>query len=613
MEDIIHLLPEALANQIAAGEVVQRPASAVKELLENALDAGATEITLIVKDAGKQLIQVVDNGSGMSDTDARMSFERHATSKITKTDDLFDIHTFGFRGEALASIAAVAQVELKSRKASEAAGTRILIDGSEVKLQEPCACPVGTSISIRNLFFNVPARRAFLKSNAVEMRHILEEFQRVALSQPSVAFNLYQGDLETYRLPPAKLAKRIVGLFNKNYNTKLVACSEELDHVQVSGYIGKPEAAKKTRGEQFFFVNNRYIRHPYLHHAVNKAFAGLIPENHHPFYVLFLEMDASRVDVNVHPTKHEVKFDDERTLYAVVHAAAKQALASQGIAPSIDFDIDANFTTSGSLGVNLPEGHRPFEPQNIAGAGGQVVERQVLPSRLNNSSTTTGLSNFNSRSFQPNRQASNWESLYSGLKNTIEPAIPAPSQKQAFQVRNQYILCQVHSGLLMVDQQAASERIFYERFLESIGKRNGSVQRLLFPKTLELTAPDVALLQAHQPELQALGFELKLSDTRAEVVGIPNGLQNLDEQEALEELVEQLKHNANELSLQKEQIVARTLAKRAAVKSGQQLQVEQMLAMVEQLFSCENPHQAPDGSKTLFMLNMEQLAAFFDS
>ena len=347
MSDIIQLLPDAIANQIAAGEVVQRPASALKELLENAVDAGATSIQVLVKEAGKQLIQVIDNGKGMSATDARMSFERHATSKIRTSQDLFAIRTFGFRGEALASIAAVAQVELKTRQSDSELGTLIQIEGSEVKKQEPVGAPVGTSVSMKNLFFNVPARRNFLKSNPVEMRHIVDEFQRVALSYPEVAFSLFQQDLEVYSLPAGKLSQRIVGIFGKSYQGQLVPCDENTPHVNVKGYIGKPENAKKTRGEQFFFVNNRYIKSSYLHHAVSSAFEGLIPGDQFPFYVLFLDIDPVHIDINVHPTKTEIKFDDERTVYAVIRSAVKQALGAHHVMPAIDFSVDVNFQKTG--------------------------------------------------------------------------------------------------------------------------------------------------------------------------------------------------------------------------------------------------------------------------
>ncbi|MEQ8811903.1 MAG: DNA mismatch repair endonuclease MutL, partial [Imperialibacter sp.] len=355
MSDIIRLLPESLANQIAAGEVVQRPASAVKELLENSVDAGATSIQLIVKEAGKQLIRVIDNGVGMSETDARMSFERHATSKLRTPEDLFRIQTKGFRGEALASIAAVAQVELKTKRKESELGSFICIEGSEIKKQEPCVTPQGSTVSVKNLFFNVPARRNFLKSNPVEMRHIIDEFQRVALAHPGIAFSLHQNDLPVYQLEEGKLSGRIIGLFNKNYREQLVPVDESTDQIKIHGYIGKPEFSKKTRGEQFFFINNRYIKNNYLNHALTSAFEGLLSADTHPFYVLFIDMNPSKIDINVHPTKTEVKFEDERLIYGVVKSAIRQALGAHNIAPSLDFNYDVNFESITRSKLNFDE------------------------------------------------------------------------------------------------------------------------------------------------------------------------------------------------------------------------------------------------------------------
>ncbi|HEX8505951.1 MAG TPA: DNA mismatch repair endonuclease MutL, partial [Hymenobacter sp.] len=361
MPDIIHLLPEYLANQIAAGEVVQRPASVVKELLENAVDAGATQVQLIVKEAGKQLVQVVDNGAGMSPTDARMSLERHATSKIRSTEDLFRIRTLGFRGEALASIAAVAQVEIRTKQREHDTGSLLLVEGSQVTSQQPTACPDGTSIAVKNLFFNVPARRNFLKSNAVEMRHILDEFQHVALANPQIAFSLYQNELEVFGLPAGKLSQRIVSLLGNGYKEQLAACEEVTHSISVRGFVGKPESSKKSRGDQFFFVNNRFIRSAYLNHAVLAAYEGLLARDTHPFYVLFLELDPKAIDINVHPTKTEIKFEDEKTVYAVVRAAVKQSLGIHNIAPSLDFDGDVNFAPIRPLRAGKGTGTGPTE------------------------------------------------------------------------------------------------------------------------------------------------------------------------------------------------------------------------------------------------------------
>src|SRR5688572_23245704 len=397
MADIIRLLPEYLANQIAAGEVVQRPASVVKELLENAVDAGATNIQLIVKEAGKQLIQVVDNGSGMSETDARMSFERHATSKIKSTEDLFRIMTMGFRGEALASIAAVAQVELKTRKVENDTGTKLVVEGSEIVEQTPVAVPEGTSLCVKNLFFNVPARRNFLKTNAVEMRHILDEFQRIALANPQIAFTLIQNDSEVYNLPAGKLSQRIVSLFGSNYKEQMASVEEITDVLQVKGYIGKPEFSKKTRGEQFFFVNNRFIKSAYLNHAVINAYEGLLPKDSHPFYVLFLEIDPQSIDINVHPTKTEIKFEDEKTIYAIVQAAVKKTLGTHNIAPSLDFSGDVNFA--------------PLQPARLTPTASPDFGKYEKAKSYN--AIVSGQKSANTK---------NWEQLYEPAR--LEPTFP---------------------------------------------------------------------------------------------------------------------------------------------------------------------------------------------
>jgi DNA mismatch repair protein MutL len=404
MLDIIQLLPDSIANQIAAGEVVQRPSSVVKELLENSIDAEATQVQLIVREAGKTLIQVIDNGKGMSETDARMCFERHATSKIRTSDDLFKIRTMGFRGEAMASIAAVSQVELKTRRSTDELGTMVRIEASEHKAQEAISTPEGTNLLVKNLFYNVPARRNFLKSNPVEMRHIIDEFQRVALSNPDIAFSLYHNDAEIYNLPSGKLSRRIVDLFGKSYREQLAPCEEETSFVTVRGFVGKPQFAKKTRGEQFFFANNRFIKNSYLNHAVMSAFEGLMPEGSHPFYVLFIEIDPVHIDINVHPTKTEIKFDDERTVYAIVQAAVRKSMSQHNLAPSLDFDTNINYSNQFFSFNNAPT------PTSTA-----------VPSKMNQA-------DFDSErpfakpemSSREKSNLSNWNKLYEGLDNTVE-------------------------------------------------------------------------------------------------------------------------------------------------------------------------------------------------
>ncbi|MEN9386928.1 MAG: hypothetical protein RLZZ185_1669, partial [Bacteroidota bacterium] len=490
MRDIIQLLPDAIANQIAAGEVVQRPASVVKELMENSIDAGATFIQLIIKDAGKGIVQVIDNGSGMSETDARMCFERHATSKIRKAEDLFSITTMGFRGEAMASIASVAQVELKTKRADDELGTSIKIDGSVLKSQESIQAPQGTSIAVKNLFYNIPARRNFLKSNPVETRHILDEFQRIALAHPEIKFSFIQNDQETYALPSEKLGKRIVDLFGKSYREQLAACEENTSYVSIKGYVGKPEHAKKTRGEQFFFVNDRFIKNAYLNHAVMSAYERLLPDGSFPFYVLFLSIDPAHIDINVHPTKTEIKFEDERSIYAIIQSAVRKTLSIHNLIPSLDFDSNVNFQNPSNTT------HRQ-EPQSA----------------------------YSDTSHKPKPVQDAWKKLYEGLQNNIDAFEQQAPQNQAalfpsamneyktvqskanersdtspqtsfqsIQVLNKYIAVSISSGLLLIDQKRAYQRVLYDQFMDNLQRKNGASQQLLFPQVLNINPADQILL-----------------------------------------------------------------------------------------------------------------------
>jgi len=613
MSDIIQLLPDHLANQIAAGEVVQRPASVVKELLENAIDAGASEIHLIVKESGKGLVQVVDNGKGMSMTDARLSFERHATSKIKTSEDLFTIRTMGFRGEALASIAAVAQVELRTRRAEDELGVEIQIEGSEVKRQDPVSTPIGTSIAVKNIFYNVPARRNFLKSNAVEMRHIVDEFTHVALAYPEVGMSLYQSDLEMYKLPPTKLSKRIVGLFGRKYQDQMASCEEETDLLKVWGYVGKPESAKKTRGEQFFFANQRFIKSGYLNHAVTTAFEGLLQEGTFPFYTLFIEIDPKHIDINVHPTKTEIKFDDERTVYAIVKAAVRQALGTHNIAPAIDFNQDVNFTS--------------FKPHS---SDADLTAQQ-----------DRAYGQF--KTIEKKQSPGNWEKLYEGLKAdlreeenqaqiTIHPESPktitlssaanAPNeklrsapigQKQYFQIHQQYIATQVKSGLMLIDQHRAHERILYERFLQQLKNRSGASQQSLFPQTVELSPADFALVNDMKDELHAIGFEFSSFGNSALIInGVPADLKATNEKALFEGFIEQFKHFQESLSISVDERISRALAQRSAIKSGIALTQEEMSSLIDQLFACQQPGYAPNGTKTTHILELGKLDQLFN-
>ena len=615
MSDIIQLLPDAIANQIAAGEVVQRPASALKELLENAVDAGATQVQVVVKEAGKQLIQVIDNGKGMSATDARMSFERHATSKIRSSKDLFTIRTFGFRGEALASIAAVAQVELKTKQAESELGTLIQIEGSEVKKQEPFAGNVGTAVSMKNLFFNVPARRNFLKSNPVEMRHIVDEFQRVALSYSEIGFSLFQQDLEVYNLTPGKLSHRIVQLFGKSYQGQLVPCEELTPHVNVKGYVGKPENAKKTRGEQFFFVNNRYIKSSYLHHAVGNAFEGLIQPDQHPFYVLFLEIDPSHIDINVHPTKTEIKFDDERTVYAVIRSAVKQALGSHHVVPSIDFSYDVNFNEkwdqdpSKKEQVDREYSYKTFntpEFKKASTSGWEKLFESNLP--VNQTQDYT-------------RKAESEETEVLTFSSKVNPdqipdRIPRPSAEDStgttFQVELSYVVAQMSTGMLIVDQQAAHERVLYERYLRQLKIAQGPSQQCLFPPIIDLGPSDFALVKDLLPELHSLGFMVsEFGKDTVIIQGVPADIQVKNEKELFEGLLEQFKNYKNELSLDKRENLARSLARKSALKKGQKLNPQEMETLVGQLFACQNPNFGLGGNKSFVKLDLSSIHSFF--
>ena len=611
MSDIIQLLPDAIANQIAAGEVVQRPASALKELMENSVDAGATLVQVILKDAGKQLLQVIDNGKGMSATDARMSFERHATSKIRTSQDLFAIKTFGFRGEALASIAAVAQVELKTRQAESELGTLIQIEGSEVKKQEPVATPVGTSVAMKNLFFNVPARRNFLKSNPVEMRHLVEEFQRVALSYPEVAFTMYQQDLETFNLPVGKLSQRIVGLFGKSYQGQLIPCEELTPHVNIKGYIGKPENSKKTRGEQFFFVNNRFIKSSYLHHAVSSAFEGLIQSDQHPFYVLFLEIDPTHIDINVHPTKTEIKFDDERTVYAVIRSAVKQALGTHHVTPAIDFSIDVNFqenwtkNPNTSIEVDREYSYKTFntpEFKKTSTSGWERLFEGNLPAKeleIERPEEEPEILTFPSR-------ASMDESRF-----MIRPEEPEATGT-TFQVELSYIVAQMSTGLLIIDQQSAHERVLYERYFRQIQTAQGASQQCLFPPTLQLNPSDYSLVMDMLPELHSLGFVVEpFGKDTILIQGVPADVQVKNEKELFEGLLEQFKNFKSELSLDKRENLARSLSRKSAIKKGQKMNSQEMETLVGQLFACQNPNYSPTGNKSFVKLDLNSIHSFF--
>ncbi|WP_114751378.1 DNA mismatch repair endonuclease MutL [Pleomorphovibrio marinus] len=617
MNDLIQLLPDAIANQIAAGEVVQRPASVLKELLENAIDANCTQINVVVKDAGKALIQVVDDGLGMSVTDARMSFERHATSKIKKSDDLFSIRTFGFRGEALASIAAVAQVEMRTKRAGDELGTLICIDGSEVKKQEPLACQDGTSIAVKNLFFNVPARRNFLKSNPVEMRHLVEEFQRVALAYPEISFSLYQNDMQLFNLQPGKLSKRIIGIFGNPYKEQLMVCQEDTPLIRIKGYIGKPETSKKTRGEQYFFVNNRYIKSNYLHHAVSSAYQGLMAQDQHPFYVLFLEIDPKHIDINVHPTKTEIKFDDERTVYGLLRSSVKQALGAHHIVPTLDFSLDVNFTDnwrkdeSKKQDVQAENSYKTynspaFTKKDISGWE-RLFEGKPGDERLPSEEEMLA-----------EREAAAKETLtFESKANAQDPTGVAhkesPGGGTTFQIESRYIVTQMSSGLLIFDQQALHERVLYERYQRQLNQSKGSSQQCLFPQQIGLSPSDFTLFMDLKEELSSLGFLVSVFGQQTVVInGVPADITITNEKALFEGLLDQFKHFKSELSLDKRENLARSLAKRSSIKKGVKLSQGEMESLVGQLFACQNPNYSPTGNKTFVQLDINKIDSFFN-
>jgi DNA mismatch repair protein MutL len=614
MSDIIQLLPDSVANQIAAGEVVQRPASAVKELLENAIDAGADKIQLIIKDAGKALIQVIDNGCGMSLSDARMCFERHATSKVRKAEDLFAIRTMGFRGEAMASIAAIAQVEMKTKQHEDEVGTLIQIEGATFVKQEPAGTPNGTSIAIKNLFYNTPARRNFLKSNPAEMRHIIDEFQRVALAKPSIAFSLHHDGIEIYRLPAAALKQRLVHLFGNNYNERLIPVEEETSIINLKGYIGKPQFAKKTRGEQFFFVNDRFIKDAYLNHAVNKAYQELLPDDHFPLYVLFIDIDPAKIDVNVHPTKTEIKYLDEKSIYAIIQSAVKRSLGKFNISPTIDFNQETGF--SNMISPKAPEDIIPpsitFNPDFNPFAQGKTPAREAAYIR-NEGNAGAG--------------TQNWGSLYEITQTQLpgQVVLPlsqqdadhafSPVQKQFMQVHNRYIVSQIKSGVMLIDQQAAHERILYERFLRHLEDRKGASQQSLFPQTVTLSPNDFELAKSLLDDIKSLGFEVREFGKNTLVVeGIPVdlGSTSINETQLFEQLIEGFKSSQQALKLDKRDALARSMAKNSAIKMGTILSQQEMNTLIEALFACKTPNFSMSGKPVVQTITLNEIAQRFE-
>lgn len=602
MLDVIKLLPDSVANQIAAGEVIQRPASAVKELMENALDAGATQIDLVVKDAGKALIMVVDNGCGMSETDARLCFERHATSKISKAEDLFSIRTMGFRGEALASIAAIAQVELKTRRKEDEVGVKIVNEGSVVKEQTLAPMAVGTTMTVKNLFFNVPARRNFLKSPAAEMRHVVEEFTRVTLMHPQIGFTLTSDGKELYHLYPGNLKQRIMGLFGNSYDEKLLPVNQDTDRVSIHGYIVKAECAKKTRGEQYFFVNNRFIKHPYLHHAIENAFMEMIPKDSFPGYFLNIEVDPKDIDVNIHPTKTEVNFLDVKLIYAILHAAVRKAIGQNNLSPMIDFEEPTN------LGFDFGEvvkSSNPIVQPTVP------IDPTYNPFRQNRE--------FNKSSFgggyvahEHKSDPGDWRLLYGERTDTEEHTEEKPVESEQkshyLQLNQSYIITTVKSGVLVIDQHLAHYRILFEKFLKEMESHSGHSQQELFPHPFTLNVNDASIFHEMLPELQEVGFVLEqVNPTTFVINGIPADLGDGDPVALLEKMLDNYKINRTDLQLERKLGIAKTMAAQLAVKSPTTLTELEMRNIVDQLFGCTVAEVAPDGKKVYVIVSMDEI------
>lgn len=615
MTNIIQLLPDHVANQIAAGEVVQRPSSVVKELLENAIDAGATSIKLVVKEAGKTLIQVIDNGKGMSTTDARLSFERHATSKIKAAEDLFNLHTKGFRGEALASIAAIAHVDLKTKREEDEVGTQITIEGSKITNQEAVVTSKGTIISVKNLFYNIPARRNFLKSNPVETRHIIDEFQRVAFAHPDIAFVMLHNGSDVFNLPISNTRQRIVNIMGGKTNEKLVPIAEDTEIVNLKGFVVKPEFAKKSRGSQFFFVNNRYIKSGYLHHAVHSAFEGLIKEGTQPGYFLFLEVDPNSIDINIHPTKTEIKFDNEQAIYAMLRATIKHSLGQFSIAPVLDFNKDTGFET-------------PYEYVNKTPVKPTIeVDTNFNPFKESSTKATPIQKSGGNYAFKKEKQPS-WESLYVGLKNEsktsqntidtthiafesdevtgnlFEEASTQTSQT-LFQLQNKYIVSPIKSGIMIIHQHLAHQRVLYEELLKNITVQEGVSQQLLFPLHVTFVKTDVLLLEKIKEQLEGTGFVFgQWNDDSIEITGIPVTVLESQAGSILEQLLVDLKEEVPDANFSQSDLLAKSMAKSMAIKTGTVLLKDEQEHLVHQLFACKEPSVSPDNKTVLITMDV---------
>jgi len=607
--DIIQLLPDSVANQIAAGEVIQRPASVVKELVENAIDAGATQVKVIVKDAGRTLIQVIDNGCGMSDTDARMAFERHATSKIRSANDIFAIRTMGFRGEALASIAAIADVELRTREIGQELGAFIHISGIEIIKQEPVRCDTGTNFQVKNLFFNVPARRKFLKSNPAELKHIINEIQRIALGSPEIAISLHHNGSAVYELPGSNKRLRVVSIFGKNINQSLIPIDTETSLVKISGFIGQPKYARKTFGEQFFFVNKRFMKHPFFHRAIMQTYEKILPPESIPSYFIFFDLNPADIDVNIHPTKTEIKFENESAIWQILQASVREALGKFNVVPSIDFDqegsVEIPMPLRNTSEVTMPEikvnpNYNPFETpsasRNYSGSGSNYAARPAEKA-----------------------SATNWQSLYKGLEPDLSAKTGMPDDeplqirmeeqqitKSFVQFKNKYILTPVKSGLMIIDQKRAHERILYERLIQALESNEVASQQQLFPETFELNASDATLLTSILPELRALGFDIREFGKNSFIInGTPGVLNTSSPLEIIESLLEEYKNSPVSLQEKARETVAISLAQASAIPYGVALKPGEINELIDNLFACQTPNFSPKGKKVLSIMPLD--------
>jgi DNA mismatch repair protein MutL len=593
MPDIIKLLPDSVANQIAAGEVIQRPASVVKELIENSVDAGAEVIKVIIRDSGRTLVQVIDDGSGMSETDARLAFERHATSKITTANDLFAIKTKGFRGEALASIAAVAMVELRTKRKDDDIGTLLVLNGSKVETQEPCSCPTGSAFMVKNLFFNIPARRKFLKSDNTEMRHIITEFQKIAIAHPEIRFSLNHNDNEIYNLAPGNYRQRVIGVFGKQINNDLIAIETTTTLIKIKGFIGKPENARRTYGEQFFFVNNRFMKHPYFHKAVLEAYQNILPPETVPSYFIFMEIDPASIDINIHPTKTEIKFEDERSIWQILMASVKEALGRFNIIPSLDFDneglIDIPVSSSfnvipGPPSVEIDRGYNPFEGEEKISNQNRLIER-----------------------FEREKNKG-WGKLFSALNHEEPEFIAVETERRFFQIKNKYIVCPVKSGLMIIDQKRAHERILFEKLLENLNNNISISQKELYPVKMELNPADICIIKEIEDELRLLGFNFETEENNIiSITGRPSEIGSSDTAIMLEILLEEFKNTQSDPSADIKEKVAAAMAGASAIPYGKTLQKDEMEDMFDTLFSCKMPNYSPKGKPVLNILTLEEI------